>query len=212
MRRPCAKSSKCRHHPRAGRAAFANGLINVRGAIVPLADLAVAFGMSGADYGEDTRVIVIEAEVEAPPSSACWPTRCMTWPHGWRAHRRGPPVGMRWRADFIRGDCPAQWPIRHPPDLNLIFAEGLAAGQPRHISDAISERICHEYVSENEAGFGVCRRFAAQHLAVVGIRNMSKINDQSTDIATNWMPSIDRTTGTATRTARGRVDPCRNQR
>jgi hypothetical protein len=42
-------------------------------------------------------------------------------------------------------------------------------------------------------------------LAVVGIRNMGKINDQSTDIATNWMPSIDRTNRMNTATSDLRV-------
>jgi len=52
-----------------GAPAFADGLVNVRGAIVPLADLAVVFGMALTAHAEDTRVIVIEAEIEGEPTT-----------------------------------------------------------------------------------------------------------------------------------------------
>lgn len=46
-----------------GASAFANGLVNVRGTVVPLADLRVPFGMEPRAHCEDTRVIVIEDEI-----------------------------------------------------------------------------------------------------------------------------------------------------
>ena len=43
---------------------FANGLINVRGRVVPLVDLRVTFGMERRPPDEDTRIIVIETLLE----------------------------------------------------------------------------------------------------------------------------------------------------
>ncbi len=58
---------------------FACGLINVRGRVVPLADLKVAFGMPASEQTDDTRIVVIESEIEGEPRwSAYWPTRSMT--------------------------------------------------------------------------------------------------------------------------------------
>lgn len=44
--------------PTAGR--FARGLVNVRGSVVPLADLRVPFGMPPAEETQDTRFLVLD--------------------------------------------------------------------------------------------------------------------------------------------------------
>jgi purine-binding chemotaxis protein CheW len=44
-------------------AAFVNGLINVRGKVVPLADLRLKFGMEKTTATIDTRVVVIEIDL-----------------------------------------------------------------------------------------------------------------------------------------------------
>lgn len=88
-----------------GAPAFVGGLVNVRGAIVPLADLGVAFGMERGAHDADTRVIVIETDVDGEATTI-----------GILADRvndvaemdgavieEAPPVGMRWRADYITG-------------------------------------------------------------------------------------------------------------
>lgn len=117
-----------------GAPAFANGLINVRGAIVPLTDLAVAFGMARAIHGEDTRVIVIEAEVEGEPTiigilaDKVLDVAAMEGV----AVEEAPPVGMRWRADFIRAIARPGGQFVILPDLELIFAESLAAAARHH--------------------------------------------------------------------------------
>jgi len=84
---------------------FVNGLINVRGKVVPLIDLRVRFGMPRPPLTIDTRIIVLEVkldgdttivgaladkvyEVTEIPAAALLDT---------------PPIGMRWRSDFIRG-------------------------------------------------------------------------------------------------------------
>ncbi len=90
---------------------FVNGLINVRGKVVPLADLRVRFGMEQKPPTADTRIVVLELELEGEPVIV-----------GIRADkvhevlevaatalREAPKVGMRWRPEFIhcigkRGD------------------------------------------------------------------------------------------------------------
>jgi len=83
---------------------FVNGLINVRGKVVPLADLRVRFGMEQKPPTVDTRIVVLEIELDGEPVIA-----------GIRADKvhevvevsasalqEAPKVGMRWRPEFIR--------------------------------------------------------------------------------------------------------------
>jgi purine-binding chemotaxis protein CheW len=85
-------------------APFLNGLINVRGKVVPLADLRLKFGMEPAPPTIDTRIVVVEVEIDGDPVTI-----------GLRADKvyeitevaaaaleETPRIGMRWRADFIR--------------------------------------------------------------------------------------------------------------
>jgi purine-binding chemotaxis protein CheW len=90
---------------------FINGLINVRGKVVPLADLRVRFDMEQKPPTVDTRIVVLELEFEGEPVIV-----------GIRADKvhevvevaaaalqEAPTVGMRWRPEFIscigkRGD------------------------------------------------------------------------------------------------------------
>jgi purine-binding chemotaxis protein CheW len=83
---------------------FVNGLINVRGKVVPLADLRIKFGMERRASTVDTRIVVLEIELEGDPVTV-----------GIRADKvhevtevsasalqETPKVGMRWRPEFIR--------------------------------------------------------------------------------------------------------------
>jgi purine-binding chemotaxis protein CheW len=83
---------------------FVNGLINVRGRIVPLADLRIKFGMELKPPTVDTRIVVLELELDGAPVTA-----------GIRADKvyevtevaaselqETPKIGMRWRPEFIR--------------------------------------------------------------------------------------------------------------
>jgi len=85
--------------------AFASGLINVRGRVVPLADLRVMFGMKRQEPTVDTRIVVIEIELEGEPSIV-----------GILADKvhdvtdidaadidEAPKVGLRWPTEFVRG-------------------------------------------------------------------------------------------------------------
>ena len=84
---------------------FAAGLINVRGRVVPLADLKVAFGMHRAAQDQDTRIVVIETEIEGEPTVvgilADKVYDVTDIEHA--SIEETPKVGMRWRPEFIEG-------------------------------------------------------------------------------------------------------------
>ena len=102
---------------------FTRGLINVRGRVVPLADLKVAFAMHRAASDKDTRIVVIETEIDGEPTvvgiladkvydvTDIEPA----------AIEEAPRVGMRWRPDYVRGIGKRQGNFIIIPDLNRIF-------------------------------------------------------------------------------------------
>ncbi|MGV3491979.1 MAG: chemotaxis protein CheW [Devosia sp.] len=110
---------------------FSSGLINVRGRVVPLADLKVAFGMQDSARDEDTRIVVIETELEGEPSivgiladkvydvTDIEPA----------AIEEAPRVGMRWRPDYVRGIGKRRGEFIIIPDMERIFEiEGRRSG------------------------------------------------------------------------------------
>jgi purine-binding chemotaxis protein CheW len=88
-----------------GAPEFAAGLINVRGRVVPLADLRLRFGMERVADTIDTRFMVVEVDLAGQPTIV-----------GLRADKvyevtdiaraaieEAPQIGMKWRSDFIKG-------------------------------------------------------------------------------------------------------------
>ncbi|MDR3515673.1 MAG: chemotaxis protein CheW [Azospirillaceae bacterium] len=87
-----------------GSQPFVNGLINVRGKVVPLADLRLKFGMEQTPPSIDARIVVVEIDRDGVPTTI-----------GIRADKvyevtelaaatleETPRIGMRWRREFIR--------------------------------------------------------------------------------------------------------------
>lgn len=87
-----------------GSRPFVNGLINVRGKVAPLADLRLKFGMEVRPPTIDTRILVIEIEIDGDPTMI-----------GIRADKvyevtelapaaleETPRIGMKWPPQFIR--------------------------------------------------------------------------------------------------------------
>ncbi len=81
-----------------------HGLINVRGRVVPLADLRLRFGMEPAEATIDTRIVVIDVEIDGDMTTV-----------GVRADKvyevtelpgsaleETPRLGLLWRPEFIR--------------------------------------------------------------------------------------------------------------
>jgi len=103
---------------------FVPGLINVRGRVVPLADLRVVFGMERPEPDVNTRIVVFEVDIDGEPaisgiladevrdvadidSSSIEPA---------------PKVGMRWRAEFVKGIGRRGDEFIIIPDIERIFA------------------------------------------------------------------------------------------
>jgi purine-binding chemotaxis protein CheW len=91
--------------PVPGAKAFVGSVINFRGKVIPLADIRLAFGMEATVPTIDSRIIVIELDIEGEPTLTGIRTdkvnEVTTLER--RASEPPPSLGMRWRPDFI--DC-----------------------------------------------------------------------------------------------------------
>ena len=107
-----------------GAPAFAGAVINFRGRVIPLVDLRVAFDMEAAEPTIDSRIVVIEYDLDGEPTLI-----------GLRADKvhevttidravteEAPRVGLQWRADFIRLLARRDGDVIIIPDLDQIFA------------------------------------------------------------------------------------------
>ena len=88
----------------AGARAFVPSVINVRGNVIPLADLRIRFGMPQLDDSADTRIVVIEIELDNEPvlvgvtADKVYEVTEISQ----TAVQQTPRVGMHWKPDFIR--------------------------------------------------------------------------------------------------------------
>jgi purine-binding chemotaxis protein CheW len=118
-----------------GSQPFVNGLINVRGKVVPLADLRLKFGMEQKPATVDTRIVVTEIDLDGFPMTV-----------GLRADKvyevteigasstaEAPKVGMKWRPEFIRAIGKRDTDFIVVLDLPRIFS---GAGAARKGADA----------------------------------------------------------------------------
>ena len=88
----------------AGAKSHLPSLINVRGNVIPLADMRVRFGMPRLDATGDTRIVVIDITIDDDPVTVgliadkvyevTEISRAQTQPT--------PRLGMHWRSEFIR--------------------------------------------------------------------------------------------------------------
>jgi purine-binding chemotaxis protein CheW len=88
----------------AGAKAFVPSVINVRGNVIPLADLRVRFGMPMTEASADTRIVVIEVDIDNEPvlvgltADKVYEVTEISQ----RDVQQTPRVGMYWRPEFIR--------------------------------------------------------------------------------------------------------------
>jgi len=107
-----------------GAPAFVDAVINFRGRVIPLADLRLAFGFGRGEPTVDSRIVVIEHEIDGDPTLI-----------GLRADKvhevtsialgdteEPPRVGLRWRSDFIRCLAKHAGELVIVPDLERVFA------------------------------------------------------------------------------------------
>ncbi|MEX6506172.1 chemotaxis protein CheW [Jiella sp. M17.18] len=109
---------------------FVGGLINVRGTVVPLADLRVVFGMDRPPMDKDTRIVVVEFDLDGEPMTAGILADRVHEVTEIEADAREavPAVGMRWPPAFVRSIGKRDDGFIIIPDMQRIFRdEGVVA-------------------------------------------------------------------------------------
>jgi purine-binding chemotaxis protein CheW len=110
-----------------GAKPYVASVLNVRGKVIPLADLRLRFGMPPTPITSDSRFIVLEIDLDGDPTTI-----------GIVADRvyevteidastlqKTPPVGMHWRPEFVAGIAKWKDEFIVLPDLERILnAEG----------------------------------------------------------------------------------------
>lgn len=113
-----------------GAAAFVNAVMNFRGKVIPVADLRLAFGLGVAESTVDSRIVVIELPLDGDPTlvglRADKVYEVTSLPLA--ATEPPPPIGMRWRQDYVQSLGKLNGEPVILPDLACIFAE---RGDPR---------------------------------------------------------------------------------
>jgi purine-binding chemotaxis protein CheW len=107
-----------------GAGAFVGAVINFRGKVIPVADLSFAFGLGARETSRDSRIVVVELDLDGDPTLI-----------GLRADKvhevatlslasteAAPRVGMRWRQDYVRCVGRRGGDPLIIPDLACIFA------------------------------------------------------------------------------------------
>ena len=86
-----------------GAQPYVSSVLNVRGKVIPLADLRVRFGMPPASITPDSRFIVLEIDLAGEPTTigivadkVYEVTDLDT-----STLQKAPPIGMRWQPEFI---------------------------------------------------------------------------------------------------------------
>jgi purine-binding chemotaxis protein CheW len=110
--------------PVPGARPFVASVLNFRGRVIPLADIRLAFGMEATKTTNDSRIIVIELELDGEPVLIGVRTDKVNEVTTLTKSASEPPpsVGMRWRAGYI--DCLVKRgnDFIIVPNLHAIFA------------------------------------------------------------------------------------------
>jgi purine-binding chemotaxis protein CheW len=108
--------------------AFAPGLINVRGVVVPLADLRVALGIERTEDTQDTRMLVLDVSVKGEDvtvaiiANKVHDVTSLDVSTG----EDIPSIGMRWPSEFVNRISKWQEEFVLMPDLEAIFSQMIA--------------------------------------------------------------------------------------
>ena len=107
-----------------GAPAYPGGIINVRGKIVPLADLRLRFGMEAAASTIDSRIVVVEIEIgDEPTVVGIVADKVYEVTEIVAAEiEETPKIGMHWRPEFIRFIGRREDDFIIVPELDRIFA------------------------------------------------------------------------------------------
>lgn len=87
-----------------GARPFIRGVINVRGKVVPLADLRLRFGMEPTPPTADTRMVVVQIDLEGDPVTVGILADKVheVTEIAATSMEEAPRIGMQWRPEFIR--------------------------------------------------------------------------------------------------------------
>jgi purine-binding chemotaxis protein CheW len=87
-----------------GAPRFVDGLINVRGQVIPLADLRLRLDLEARPPTQDSRIVVIETELHNEPIAVGIRADKVLEVTGLSGDQidTAPRIGMRWRPDHIR--------------------------------------------------------------------------------------------------------------
>ena len=116
---------------------FVSGLINVRGRVVPLADMRVMFDMDRPEPSEDTRIVVMEIDMEGEPTIVgilADKVHDVTTIEA-ASMEEAPRVGMRWRPEFVRAIGKRNGSFIIIPDLGRIFENAGGRSAPAAASE-----------------------------------------------------------------------------
>ena len=107
-----------------GSMPFVGSVINFRGKVIPLADIRLAFGMIATETTIDSRIIVIELDIESEPTLIGIRTDKVNEVTTLDKVASEPPpsVGMRWRADYINFLVKRGGELIIVPNLQAIFS------------------------------------------------------------------------------------------
>jgi purine-binding chemotaxis protein CheW len=88
----------------AGAKSFVPSVINVRGNVIPLADLRIRFGMPRQTESADTRIVVVEVEIDNEPIllGVTADTVFEVTEISRADVQQTPRVGMHWKPEYIR--------------------------------------------------------------------------------------------------------------
>ncbi|TYC86678.1 chemotaxis protein CheW [Novosphingobium sp. BW1] len=122
--------------PVPGAHALVGSVINFRGKIIPIADLRIAFGMPLEEPTPDSRIVVIEIELDGEETQIGLRTDKVNEVTLLERTTSAPPpvLGMRWRRTYARALARQGEAVIVLPDLPAIFAslshpQGLGSGE-----------------------------------------------------------------------------------
>ena len=107
-----------------GAPPFAAAVINFRGRVIPLVDLGLAFGLQALEATRDSRIIVIEYNIDGVATllglRADKVFEVTTIEHA--STEEAPSVGHRWRKEYIQRIAKRGGDLIVLPNLTAIFA------------------------------------------------------------------------------------------
>jgi purine-binding chemotaxis protein CheW len=115
--------------PVPGASALVGAVMNFRGRVIPLADLRLAFGMPAAEVTADSRIVVIELDIEGEATLIGLRTDRVNEVKAlaFDSSETAPDIGMRYRPDYVRRLFKQAQDLVILPDLHCIFSSRRAA-------------------------------------------------------------------------------------